>query len=136
MGALLNGQVWMNTGCSFCLSENGIYGNYIASRLEVRGESSTTLVAFIIHNVNGPGQYTILPQDGDVSISGVASASKVSESDFRTDANHPATVTVTYLDPINHIASGTFTFQAVNVSAPNDIMQVTSGRFDVIFSTN
>jgi len=138
MGALLNGQVWANDEYPWCLVPNGIDARYLASGLYVSGENLTTFVTVSVDHINGPGQYTILPLNGEASISGAAlpPGSTDRYKDYRTDASHSGTVTITYLDLIHHIASGTFTFQAVNVSDPNDIMQVTSGRFDVVFSTN
>jgi hypothetical protein len=45
------------------------------------------------------------------------------------------TITITRFDSENKIYSGTFYFKAVNRDAPNDIIEVTNGRFDVDLNT-
>ena len=50
---------------------------------------------------------------------------------YSTMANKPGKLYISRLDQINHIVSGTFSFDAVNPQG--DIVHITSGRFDIQF---
>lgn len=136
MGALIDGKIWVS-GCKglFCLStvdgRNSSYG------FSLEGHDSTTYVKIDVAEVKGPGQYPILPRKAQVSLEDAIgmpadSGSTQAIFDYRTNTTHTGTLTITYFDPKNHIASGTFEFQAANAVDENKIMQVTSGRFDAL----
>ena len=131
MGALLNGQVWANGSYPGGLLPNGIDSRYGSGFIDIQGESLSgnvvTNVRIMLDQVNGVGQFTILPGNAHVNIA---------DRSYLTDASHSGTVAITYFDATNHIAAGTFTFDAVNISNATDVMHVTSGRFDVLFSAN
>ncbi|RYE23581.1 MAG: hypothetical protein EOP45_06760 [Sphingobacteriaceae bacterium] len=50
---------------------------------------------------------------------------------YRTNNQTTGTLTITKLDLVKHILSGTFTFDSINGSG--EIVHVTDGRFDVVF---
>ena len=45
------------------------------------------------------------------------------------------TINITRFDPINFIVSGTFSLTVFNKNDPNDVIEITDGRFDVNWST-
>jgi len=50
---------------------------------------------------------------------------------YFTTAANPGTLKITRLDMINHILSGTFTFDGVNSSG--SVIHITDGRFDITY---
>jgi hypothetical protein len=53
-------------------------------------------------------------------------------SSYSTNANATGQLTITHLDTINQVVSGTFQFKAV--SKIGDTVKITNGRFDVHYS--
>ena len=53
------------------------------------------------------------------------------ENEWMTNASYPGTVTLTKLDTVNHILSGTFQFQMINLYNDPQPLSVTEGRFDI-----
>ncbi len=50
---------------------------------------------------------------------------------FDTNLTGVGTLTLTRYDQANHIASGTFSFAVASKENPNNIIQITDGRFDI-----
>jgi hypothetical protein len=52
-------------------------------------------------------------------------------NEWVTNASYTGTVTITKLDSINHIVSGTFQFNMINLQSTPEPLNVTEGRFDI-----
>jgi hypothetical protein len=55
-----------------------------------------------------------------------------SQNKYRTTNTISGQLTITKLDPIKQIVSGTFYFKAINISG--DTVKVTDGRFDMLYT--
>jgi hypothetical protein len=53
------------------------------------------------------------------------------QNEWITSATHTGSVTITHLDTVNRIVSGTFEFNALNLYNAPEPLSVTEGRFDV-----
>lgn len=86
-------------------------------------------------NVTGPGTYTLNTTVDRVSPT--ASYGYYVEREFTpknewiTSPTNTGTVTITKLDVVNNIISGTFQFQALNIYNTPQPIAVTEGRFDI-----
>ncbi len=73
-------------------------------------------------------------QPGTYSLSEIRSAMygrcALGSNEYYTDAAHPGTVTLTRIDTVAKIASGTFQFTALDYQSGKTVT-VTDGRFDV-----
>ena len=77
-------------------------------------------------NSNNIGEYNIGNTDNDFGYLGN------NDTSFITNKDYLGKVTITKIDTINQIASGTFYFQAKDRKSQN-IAEITGGRFDVIY---
>ena len=140
-GAKIGGELWIPQG----------FGPFPANDiLEARFTSPTSIIInarnfskspresefeiFLI-NVTGPGTYTMntdvtLPTVG-ASYAYYVERELTPTNEWQTSASYTGTVTITKLDAVNDIISGTFQFNAINLYNNPAPISVTEGRFDI-----
>jgi len=115
------------------VSGNGLHIRGVAGNvLEKTADTSVSQVMDIwidqeaLKNVQIPGTYSL----GKVPLQqGAADYFDGLATNFETDLEHGGSMTLTYLDTLKRVVSGTFTFEAVGVGG--QMHYVTSGTFDV-----
>jgi hypothetical protein len=142
MGARINGVIWVKGACISCIGGQtglSVTGNNGTFRIYGEAPNSSggkTSIIFFMRGVTHTGDY---PLTKDVLNSSTVSDGELSiDKDnttliYKTDDTHLGTVTITKLDPSNHIVSGVFSFDAINQKDINDTTHITEGRFDAIY---
>ncbi|HEX2630900.1 MAG TPA: DUF6252 family protein [Chitinophagaceae bacterium] len=88
-----------------------------------------------IKNVIATGVYplntTTTPGTSAASYGYYVKRNVTPENEWITSATYTGSVTITHLDTVNRIVSGTFEFNALNLYNAPEPLSVTEGRFDV-----
>jgi hypothetical protein len=88
-----------------------------------------------IKGVTAPGVYplntTVNPGSTLASYGYYVKRNVTPQNEWITSANYTGSVTITHLDTVNRIVSGTFEFNALNLYNAPEPLSVTEGRFDV-----
>ena len=100
---------------------NGTSGNYAfsAGAIMYIGNNADYNINLLVRPINSLGKYNFVKADITRNAGNIDYTSKSGEINF------------TYIDFTQRIIAGTFSFNAVNSSNPNDIITVTEGRFDM-----
>jgi len=140
-GCKVDGKFWVPAGFGIIptapILESRVAGTDIFINARNFSSSPTeTEFELFIKDVNGPGTYPLNTTtgypNGNVSYGYYVHRKITPDNEWITSAQYTGTVTITKFDMVNHIISGTFEFQAINLyNAPQPIA-VTEGRFDVI----
>jgi len=133
MAAKIDGQLWQKKACFSCIAGGSAlrinYDNRIL--FAITGEDiKTYAIAIIIKELKNPGIFIL----GNGKESNTASNYAVvytATTNFYTSNINTGTITITKLDTVNKIISGTFEFTAENEKDPSNIMKITEGRLDV-----
>ena len=139
-GAKVNGAFWVPKSLGPLnneilevrfLANNDMYIN--AS--DFSSSPTETEFEILVKNVTGPGTY-LLNTDITYPSTTASYAYYVKRrltpiDEWITSSQQTGSVTVTKLDIPNHIVSGTFQFNLVNMDFPAQTLSVTEGRFDI-----
>ena len=132
-GCLVNGQAWLPAGNPLAgpLTSAGYTNSnfYLTANRSVilNGATTTQRIQLEIDSIRVAGTYLLK--------NATSRTAELSDRErsclFITDAQHPATVQITRLDPVARVVSGRFSF-ALDTPGCGQIT-VTDGRFDVGF---
>ena len=140
-GLKINGEMWVPK----------LFGPFPANDiLEARFTSPTSIIInarnfasspnetefeINLENVTGPGTYllnTNTPrQSATASYAYYVKRNLTPENEWMTTSAYTGSVTITKLDVVNNIVSGTFQFNAINLYNAPAPVSVTEGRFDI-----
>lgn len=136
VGFLVNDSVWLPQGNWTSTRLGGYYrygsfvlfGNYSVG-LEAKDPQSFGMTVGDARR--GPGTYSLHVPLG-VALGGRTSSAGFSRRGkrFETDAKHPGTITITRLDSVQRIVSGTFEFTPID-RLSGDSVRIQQGRFDL-----
>jgi len=141
-GAKVDGNFWVPSGfgpinansvlrAHFAI-DNGLYIE--AKNLASSPKESEFLI--FIKGVDAPGTYLLNMHSAGYPNQSVSYAYYVKrnitpENEWRTSDQYTGSVTVTKLDKVSKIVSGTFQFNAINLYNTPVTLTVTEGRFDI-----
>jgi hypothetical protein len=139
-GCKVDGKFWVPAGFGIMPTAATVEVRFLGTDILINARnfsSSPTETEFElrIKNVTGPGVYslnttTTYPNNA-VSYGYYVHRKITPDNEWMTSAEYPGTVTITKIDTVNLIVSGTFEFQAINLYNNPQPMSVTEGRFDV-----
>ncbi|MDZ4807600.1 MAG: DUF6252 family protein [Bacteroidota bacterium] len=140
-GAKVNGQLWAPQGFGPFPADNLLDATFNSATgmllINARNFSSSpneTSFEILIANVTGPGTYqlnTTTSRAGSKSYALYFKNRLNPVEEWMTTADYTGSVTITKLDVVNLIVSGTFQFEAVSSNTPPTIKSITEGRFDI-----
>ncbi len=141
-GAKVNGEMWVPQGFGIVPASNILEARYAFNNsvfINARNFSSSpteTEFEISIQNITGPGTY-LLNQNTGIYPSNTSSYGYFVRRKFSpinhwiTNNQYSGRVEITRYDVTNNIISGTFEFNAINMSNDPEPLTVTEGRFDV-----
>lgn len=134
MAAKVNGKTWVKTACWSCIGAGGgLNVSYENGFLNLRGQqfknkSDNSVIGILISNL----------KLGENSLDGINLTIEFNDYGnslyYKTNSKSIGVINVTKIDNGSKIISGTFSFKAQNESDPNDIINITDGRFDVTYN--
>ncbi|MFN2458302.1 MAG: DUF6252 family protein [Chitinophagaceae bacterium] len=141
-GAKVNGQFWVPQGFGVVPTSSILearYGGGNSVFINARNFSSSpteTEFELYLQNVTGPGTYLLNQPTGKYpSHSGsygyYVERKFTPKNEWITNSQYTGKIEVSRYDVTNNIISGTFEFQAINLSNSPQPITVTEGRFDV-----
>jgi hypothetical protein len=140
-GAKVDGKLWGPAGMAVVATAPTLEARYANGNVFINARnysSSPTETEFEIYiaNINGPGVYSLNTdtpkypnQTGSYGF--YIKRTFMPENEWITSSQHGGAVTITKIDTANRIVSGTFQFDALNITGAPVIIHVTEGRFDV-----
>jgi len=139
-GARVNGEIWVPQGfgpfpAGNLLEVRRIAGNVFINARNFSRSPKETEFEFFLKGVYGPGVYLLnttsaYPSQGS-SYGFYVKRNLSPTNQFMTSAIHTGTVTITKLDTLNFILSGTFQFTAGDIFGSDPPITVSEGRFDI-----
>ena len=139
-GLKLNGENWVPKGFAGLPDNDLLKARFLGDVLIINAQnfqSSPTETEFELRvfGITGPGTYLLNTNTtypvGPTSY-GYHIKRRVNPLDeWITTSTQTGSVTVTRLDTTAHIVSGTFQFNAANMTNPSQVIAVTEGRFDI-----
>jgi hypothetical protein len=139
-GAKINGVFWKPQGFgpfpANDILEARMSGHDIT--INARNFSSSpneTEFQLTIFNVTAPGTYllnsNVIHPNGTASYGYYVKRNITPQNEWLTSSTYTGWVTITRIDDVNMIVSGTFEFKALNIYNAPEPMTVTEGRFDL-----
>jgi hypothetical protein len=135
LGFLVNDTVWLpqghwtrdRMGGGYAFGAFRVFSTYVA----LNGKGHQTFGMTVGDARSGAGKYPLYVPLG-VTLGWRISRASFSRGirSYETDAKHPGTVTITRLDLVQRIVSGTFEFTAMD-RVSGDSVRITQGRFDL-----
>ena len=139
-GAKVNGVLWAPQGFG-PLPANDILEARMSGHditINARNFSSSpneTEFQLTIFNVTAPGTYLlntdVVHPNGTASYGYYVKRNMTPQNEWLTSSTYTGSVTITRIDDVNMIVSGTFQFNALNIYNAPEPMTVTEGRFDL-----
>ena len=133
-GAKVNGKLWVPQKFGIMPSAQILQARYepdnsfVINARNFASSPKESEFEFRLRNITVPGVYTL---GGDSGNSAYYVERKITPTDeWKTNAQHTGTITITVNDKTNRILAGTFQFQAASLYGREPIT-VTDGRFDV-----
>lgn len=139
-GLKINGSFWVPQGFgSFPANdilEARMNGNDVIINARNFSSSPTeTEFEIRIKNVTAPGTYTfnttVTPPSNNASYVYYVKRKITPLNEWVTSASYTGSVTITRVDIVNLIVSGTFQFNMLNIDNDPEPLSITEGRFDV-----
>src|SRR5262245_16146539 len=137
MSATVNGGAWGAGGVSGSAAGAAYSASPPASILivghRVLTDGSGSKITLHVEAFAGPGTYTL--STGALSGARAVFSTYTTAHDttnYRTDAGHTGTLTITVFDQINRDVRGTFSFTGLEPVGPT-VVNVTTGTFDVSY---
>jgi hypothetical protein len=140
LGCLVNGAIFNTSDALFSTKIfdsyaelNNDYTFYLSGFRQVQPSEYQTIALQTDSLALKEGQTLPLTTatPGNASASYDLQSSVGNHDTYYTTAANPGTLTITRLDQVNHILSGTFTFDGVN--STGSITHITAGRFDITY---
>src|SRR5215203_425751 len=133
-GAAVNGKLWVPQKFGIMPTAQILEARYepdnsfVINARNFASSPKESEFEFRLKNITVPGVY---PLGGDSGNSAYYVERKITPTDeWKTNAQHIGTITITVNDKTNRILAGTFQFQAASLYG-RDPINVTDGRFDV-----
>ena len=139
-GAKVNGEFWVPQGFGALPANDILEARRTGQDLIINARnfaSSPNESEFILYvqNVTTTGVYpmntNIVHPSWDASYAYYVKRRLTPENEWVTSATSTGSVTITRIDTVNGIASGTFQFNMLNIDGAPQPVSVTDGRFDV-----
>lgn len=139
-GLKLNGTMWVPQGFAGIPDDNLLKARLLGDVLIITAQnfsSSPTETQFDIHikGITGPGTFALNTNTGypnDLTTYAYHVKRRLTPlEEWITSAAQTGSVTVSKLDTAAHIVSGTFQFNAENMTDASKTISVTEGRFDL-----
>lgn len=139
-GAKVNGALWVPQGFGSLPANDILEARMAGTDLTINARdfsSSPTETEFLllVKNITGTGTYLLNTDvnhpSGESSYAYYVKRRITPLNEWITSAAHTGSVTITRIDTVARIASGTFQFNALNMYNSPEPMTVTEGRFDV-----
>src|SRR5579875_2239688 len=142
-GAMVNGKTWAPQGFGVVHTAPLLEAHYVNAHRDVlinarnfASEPTETEFEIYLQQVTQPGTYwlnsnTAHSPDQSASYGYYIKRKLMPDNEWITNATFTGRVDITYTDTVNHIVSGTFSFDAINMYGNADTLHVTDGRFDV-----
>jgi hypothetical protein len=140
-GARVNGNMWVPQGFGPFPANDILEAIFVDNgELTIRARnfsSSPTETEFeiFVKGVTGPGVYQLNRNAAYTSPAesyGYYVKRKLTPlNEWITGPSYTGTVTITRLDTVNRVVSGTFEFNAINLYNASEPLTVTDGRFDI-----
>ena len=140
-GAKINGELWVPQGLGTIPANNLLESQLFPNgdlRIRARNFASSpneTEFDMFITGIIAPGTYLLNKNVSYPALSasfGYYVKRKLTPIDeWITSSTISGSVTITKLDVVNHIVSGTFQFNAASIYTPSQVLSVTDGRFDL-----
>jgi hypothetical protein len=140
-GAKVDGELWVPKGFGGFPANDILEAKFTgANSIMIRAKNfakSPKETEFEIHliNVTGPGTYTlnvdVVRPTVSASYAYFVERELTPKNEWQTTPSYTGTVTITRLDLVNEIISGTFQFNAINLYNSPEPLSVTEGRFDI-----
>ena len=140
-GAKVNGQLWAPQGFGPFPADNLLDATFNSATgilmINARNFSSApneTSFEILLANVTGPGIYQLNKTTARASNTsyGLYFKNRLNPvEEWMTTADYTGSVTISKLDVVNLIVSGTFQFEAVSTNTPPTTISITEGRFDI-----
>ena len=139
-GCKIDGKFWVPAGFGIIPTASTLETTFMGKDVLINARnfsSSPTETEFelYIKDVTAPGNYPLNATTGyptrNVSYGYYVHRKVTPDNEWITSAEQTGMVTVTKIDTINYIISGTFQFQALNLYNTPQPISVTEGRFDV-----
>ena len=139
-GCKVDGQFWVPAGFGIVPTAPILEARFVTTDVYINARnfsSSPTETEFeiFIKDVTAPGTYALNTTTGypggTVSYGYYVHRKITPDNEWITSAQYPGSVTITKIDAANHIVSGSFEFQAINLYNTPQPISVTEGRFDV-----
>ena len=140
-GARVNGDLWVPEGLGSIPANNILESQLFPNgdlRIRARNFASSpneTEFDFFITGITAPGTYLL---NKNVTYPGLSASfgyyvkRKLTPVDeWITSPTISGSVTITKVDAVNRIVSGTFQFNAASIYTPSQVLSVTDGRFDL-----
>ena len=139
-GAKVNGEFWVPAKFGIIPADNLLKARYsspesiLITANNFSKSPNETSFEIQITGVTGPGTYYLNQNVIRPTRYGYGFFEKrrfTPEEEYQTSNHFTGSVTITRLDNVNKIVSGTFEFNAESLSNPGQSIQVTEGRFDI-----
>jgi Family of unknown function (DUF6252) len=139
-GAKINGSFWVPQGFGSIPAGNLLNAVMMANDITITAQnfsSSPTETEFVlrVNGVTGPGTYllntTVTHPSGAGSYAYYVKRKFTPLNEWITSSTNTGSVTITRIDTVNWIVSGTFEFNMLNTYNTPEPLAVTEGRFDV-----
>lgn len=128
MYAKVNGVPWEPKGCIACNSAFSIsYGDRINFGVEGKNIDQKITISIILRNLTSTGTYELTSTEFNF---GDLVNTTITYNRFTTTKLNKGNITITKLDLVNKIISGTFEFTAEDKDNPQNTVKVTDGWFD------
>jgi hypothetical protein len=141
-GAKVNDKLWVPTsslGGAAKLEARYAVNDLIINARNLASSPTESEFEIYIKDLNGPGIYPLnqntSPYPNQTASYGYYISRKFTPiNEWITSSLFNGSVNITLDDRVNHIVSGTFQFDALNMYSSPDTLHVTDGRFDVKIS--
>jgi hypothetical protein len=139
-GCKIDGKFWEPSGFGIVPTAPILEARFAGTDLFINARNFSTSPTesefeLFIKNITGPGNYPLNTTTGypgaNVSYGYYVHRKFTPDNEWITSAEYTGTITITRADIANHIVSGTFSFQAINLYNTPQPINITEGRFDV-----
>jgi hypothetical protein len=139
-GAKVDGKLWVPQGFGSFPANDILEARMSGHDITINARnfsSSPTETEFqlTVYNVTAPGTYLfntdVSHPNGAASYGYYVKRRLTPENEWLTSSTYTGSVTITRIDDVNMIVSGTFQFNALNIYNTPAPMTVTEGRFDL-----
>ena len=139
-GAKVNGAFWVPQGFGSIPANDILEARMAGDVITINARNfasspNETEFQLTIFNVTAPGTYLfntdVIHPNGTSSYGYYVKRNLTPQNEWLTSSTYTGSVTITRIDVVNMIVSGTFQFNALNIYNAPEPITVTEGRFDL-----